>query len=146
MEDLVFIGSEAVGYYGGAESCIGVFVSESQYEKHKELFHSVFESYGHGELDGKYSDVIGDLVTIGFNSSVGVTDFIGRNSVDYEIYNFTGYIEEEELSVVLFEHLKEIYEKVKEVASKVGKYVFVLTDAEHDKVRDFIEELRKGDD
>lgn len=144
VEDLVFIGSEATGYYGGAESCIGVFVSEKQYDKHKELFQYVFESYSHGELDGKHSDVIGNLLAVGFNSTEGVTDFIVRDSVDYDFYNFTEYAEEDEISDDLFKHLKETYERVKDVASSVDKYVFVLTEEEHGEVSDFIDGLRKG--
>lgn len=145
MEDLVFVGSKAVGYYSGVESYIGVFVSEKQYEKYKELFHKVFEDYRHGEIDGKHSDVLGDLLMVGFNSAEGVVSFVSEASVDYEIYNFTErHVDGYRCPDTLVEHLKNVYKRIIEVVAAMSSYTLVLTEDEHGAVSEFVEELRKG--
>lgn len=143
MEDLVFVGSEATGYYSGAHSIIGVFVGVDYYEKHKVLFSDAFEYLSHGEIDGKHSDVMGDLVTVGFNTVEGVTSFIGKKSVDYEIYNFTERVDEG-ITDGLFAHLEGVYKRVEENMDVVNTYEFVLTDDEFEVVSELIKELRKG--
>src|SRR5690625_80492 len=149
--ELIFVGSEAEGYYGGAYDCFGVFVSLHVFEKYEEVFKEVFSARSHGELDGKQSDVEGDYISVGFNSAEGVARLINEKDIDFDVWHFSEYLEycddfdelgEEEINE-LIGYLDDVNKEVSAMVEEYNSYVFTLTEEEYAEVRTFVDELQK---
>src|SRR5690625_6338674 len=100
MENLVFIGSEATGYYGGAYDCFGVFVSKEMYEKYREELETAFRYRNHGELDGKHSEVEGNLIVEEVKDELKIVELVYGKQIDYEVYHFSEYAEDYDDEIV----------------------------------------------
>ncbi|MDQ0174431.1 hypothetical protein [Bacillus chungangensis] len=144
MFDLVFVGAEAHGYYSGAHACEGVFVRRDYYEKYKEELTNVFGFKTFCELDGKHSEVEGDLIVKNINSITDVAEVVFDLNADYDTYVFEDYIEEEDYQEELSKHISEVYENVKRVIEDYSPYKIALTAEEYKKVSEYIEKLRGG--
>src|SRR5690625_3483021 len=95
MINYVFVGAEAEGYYSNAYVCEGVFLTRDYYEKHKVEIEDSFGDRSFYELDGKHSEVDGDLIVKNFGSVSEIVEFTANNDVSYETYHLTEYLEEE---------------------------------------------------
>ena len=145
MKNLIFVGAEAYGYYSEAYACEGVFLSKEMYEKHEELLKSTFsERYFH-ELDGKHSQVNGDLVVNKINSEFDVYALLTDDCVSCNPYLLEEYIEDDVEGIEdLLAHVNNVYELIQKESEGYSKYTFVLTTDEHAEVETLIKKLREG--
>lgn len=146
MRNLVFVGSEAEGYYGGAYDCFGVFVTEEYFDKYEDELRQTFSYRSHGELDGKYSDVEGDLVVVECNGISDVLALMSDKSPDYATYHYSEYIDyddgaHEDIEDLL-DHITETQTAVLANVRGYSLYEYMLTDEEASKVSDLIDEMR----
>lgn len=145
IKDLVFIGSEAEGYYSGAYECEGVFISREMFEKYSELLEDTFNGRYFHELDGKHSEVKGDQITIEVNNENDLFGIIFDKEANYATYVLEDHIEDAEDDCDdLIAHVKEIYALIQKAKEKYAQYTFALTEEEHAEVTAFISKLREG--
>jgi|SRR5690625_4728258 len=147
MNNLVFVGSEAEGYYSGATECVGVFVDKEYYDQYKTVLEEVFLDRNHGELDGKHSEVYGDLIVADLCGIVDVIEFINEKGVDFAPDHFTEYIDGDEVGIDSIEPLvKHIKAMDGEISGKMSGYrtcELVLSDKEYAAVIEFIADIRE---
>ena len=144
MNNLVFVGSEATGYYGGAYDCFGVFVTKEYFDKYEDELRQAFSYRSHGELDGKHSDVEGELVIVECENTSDILNLMRDKQPDYAAYLYSEYVDEEELDIDLLNHIETVCKKVSEEVHKFNPYKFMLTDFEAVAVSEFINDLRRG--
>lgn len=144
--DLIFVGSEATAYYSGQEACEGVFLPSHIYEKYHEEIEDIFTSYYFYELDGKHSEVRGDLVTMGFNSPEGITEFIHKNNVEYEEYYLLEQLDDDRFTAEEIENIAEqvsaAHKRVSEILAQLKTHTFTLTNEEYEAVTELLDEMR----
>lgn len=147
--DLMFVGSEAEGYYGGAYECVGSFVSKAMYKKYEEAFKYAFDERNHGELDGKHSEVYGDLFVEEIDSEKDIPELVGVKEIEYGPHFTTESIEYDEdiISEEGFKelngHLREVDELVENILTKYKVYMITLTEDQYEVVQDFVADLQK---
>lgn len=142
MRNLIFVGSEATGYYGGAYDCFGVFVTEEYFDKYEDELRQSFSYRCHGELDGKYSDVEGSLVVRFCGDKTAILVLANDILSDYGAHLYYEYVDEEELLDDLLRHIEIVYETVRSESQPYGTYKFQLTSEEVMAVTRFIDEMR----
>jgi hypothetical protein len=146
MNEYVFIGSMAEGYYSGASACEGVFVDGSVYLKYQEVFKDMFRDRYFVELDGKHSEVKGDKIVEFFMSLEDVINFIKTEDVDYSEYlieeelNSVNGLAEEDENIIL-EHVKDINSIIKNIIRNYEEVRFYLSKEKAEKVREFVSSL-----
>ena len=139
MINYVFVGSEAEGYYSNSYACEGVFLTKNYYERNKEEIETAFEGRTFYELDGKHSEVDGDLLVRDFDNVSELLKFTSDSDVSYEVYHLSEYDDRHD------DHVIKTYEAIEELVSHYKTYQYVLTPEQHEKVQEFVEELTKGD-
>jgi len=144
VDNVIFIGSEAEGYYSGASECVGVFVDEEYYEKYKYILEEAFLDRNHGELDGKHSEVYGDLIVRDTRGIIGIIEFINEKDVDFAPEHFTDYADESEVGFEsLIKHVEVMDGIISDKMSGYRTCEIVLSDREYKAVIEFISDIRK---
>ena len=143
--DLIFVGAEAEGYWSGAYECEGVFVSREMYRDNRFEFEEAFLGRTFYELDGKHSEVEGEIVIKEITSIQEITQLLSVDDVDYDPYHLLDYLDGE-ISKRIEGEVIALYETIENFIEGYAAVTYAVTDEEAEAIVNLLENLRKGND
>lgn len=141
---IVFIGSEAEGYYSGAYALEGGFVSEDVFNQFSEVFNILFENRSFHELDGKHSEVEGTQVIEHLDNMDQVARFSSKVT-NYDSYLIEDFILDHDLEDdavdLIMDNVESLNKRISDLINNYVEVSFYLTKENAEKVNTFVEEL-----